>query len=180
MFVEILIDTQPADFYCHLSAINESNERLFTIYSRFHPLSHIHSQVRRTDLTIISDTHVKKTRRPTGAFQWVQFCFLDAWIILWDSGEIAVVRWCCSAPGDARRQSNILHVTCLSRETPSRDTFFRLCQDFRRQPSLKMSEVIWQACARRRDFGTSNACLVGFDQQLWTETWSQVSTGGCE
>lgn len=126
MFVEILIYTQPADFYCHLSAINVSNDRLFAIYSRFHPLSHIQFQVRRTDLTIISDRHVKKTwlRSPTGAFQWVQFCFLVAWIILRDSGEIAVVRWCCSAPGDARRQSNFLHVTCMSGETPSRDTFF--------------------------------------------------------
>lgn len=58
--------------------------------------------------------------------------------------------------------------------------FFRLCHDFRRQPSLKMNEPIWQACARRRDFGTPNGCFVGFDQQLWTKTWSQVSTGCCE
>lgn len=33
IFMEIRIYTQPAAFYCHLSAINDSNDRLFTIYA---------------------------------------------------------------------------------------------------------------------------------------------------
>lgn len=56
IFMEIRIYTQPAAFYCHLSAINDSNDRLFTIYASNYFYILISKFCLRTDLTIITDT----------------------------------------------------------------------------------------------------------------------------
>lgn len=134
--MEIRIYTQPPAFYCHLSASNDSNDRLFTIYASNYFYVLISKSVCGKISRYLPTRKTKRLRCPAGTFEPVQFCFLVAWIILRDSGLIAVVRRCCSSPGDARRQRNFLHVTCLSGETPSRRTrsgfffFFHLCHDF--------------------------------------------------
>lgn len=141
MFVEILIYTQPADFYCHLSAINVSNDRLFTIYSRFHPLSLIQFQVRRTDLTIISDRHVKNvtsTSHRCISMGAVLFPGCVNYIVGFGGNR----RGALVLLGPGRCSSTEQLSPCdvsVRGNTKSRHVFFRLCNDFRRQPSLKIS-----------------------------------------
>lgn len=54
IYMEIRVYTQPPAFYCHLSAMNDSTDRLFTIYASNYFYILISKSV-RTDLTIITD-----------------------------------------------------------------------------------------------------------------------------
>lgn len=105
--------------------------------------------------------------------------------MLWDSGEI--VRWCCSAPGDARRRSNFLHVTFLSGETPKMPTthpppsppprlFHEFYLELKSAAIVKMTVnevILLTGCAWRVFVGHPTLVSLNLTGKF-DENWSQV------
>lgn len=119
--------------------------RLMLIYYLLGLPPTFHIFIPKSDLTIISDTHVNKQnktrlRRPAGAFEW------GAVLLPGCVNHIAGFRGNCRRVlvllGRGRRSSteqlSPCDVLCPGKhQVETRFFFFRLCHDLRRQPSLK-------------------------------------------